>query len=445
MDIKLKNIKYSIGTKIIAVILLWLAIMGGVGSGFFLLYNIDYVRYSDFYDTREFQRDFGRLSRETVELHVNLKSEESIKASGESEDVINNNLERFRYLNNNLNYTVNFAYYLHNPNTDEVFTNLPTSDALALIKEQGNYLYSNKSQIKPNFNYYYNGEIRDMLRETDYEFYATVIQPLQPGDSFYENEKHFNKIKNYSYYAIGILIVSLTLFLATAVHLLLVSGRREKDGEIVLAFIDKIYVDVHTFFVFIAAIISVGIVANFSFVGLPESFIIVAIVFGIDMIIGISYILSLVRQYKNGTLIKNTLLYRAFGFLERLISMGFKGEIFKGWTLGLLLAYGLVNGILYALTISGPGGFLFGGFLLIVFNGIALYFLGKALVSLTQIMKTAKEISRGNLDYPLDHSQISPAFADFAGDIKSIQGGLKNAVMEAVKGERMKTDLITNV
>ena len=34
---------------------------------------------------------------------------------------------------------------------------------------------------------------------------------------------------------------------------------------------------------------------------------------------------------------------------------------------------------------------------------------------------------------------------NFAEDIANIQDGLKNAVEEAVKGERMKTELITNV
>ena len=37
------------------------------------------------------------------------------------------------------------------------------------------------------------------------------------------------------------------------------------------------------------------------------------------------------------------------------------------------------------------------------------------------------------------------AFSGFANDIQHIQGGLRSAMAEAVRGERMKTDLITNV
>lgn len=60
-------------------------------------------------------------------------------------------------------------------------------------------------------------------------------------------------------------------------------------------------------------------------------------------------------------------------------------------------------------------------------------------------MEAAKQISAGNLDYKLNTEDISVTFLAFAENIQSIQGGLKKAVDEAVKGERMKTDLITNV
>jgi signal transduction histidine kinase len=94
---------------------------------------------------------------------------------------------------------------------------------------------------------------------------------------------------------------------------------------------------------------------------------------------------------------------------------------------------------------GNPIGFLFSAFLLLSFNVAVLHFSTKSLVSLTQIMIAVKEISKGNIDYKLDNSQVSVAFLDFAKDIQSIQFGLKKAVDDAIKGERMKTELITNV
>jgi len=39
--------------------------------------------------------------------------------------------------------------------------------------------------------------------------------------------------------------------------------------------------------------------------------------------------------------------------------------------------------------------------------------------------------------------KMSPVFVSFAQNISNIRGGLKKAVEEAIKGERMKTELIT--
>ncbi|MBR5122492.1 MAG: HAMP domain-containing histidine kinase, partial [Anaerotignum sp.] len=65
--------------------------------------------------------------------------------------------------------------------------------------------------------------------------------------------------------------------------------------------------------------------------------------------------------------------------------------------------------------------------------------------SLNEIMVSAKESSKGNFAYPLDLNKISPSFLNFAEDVANIQEGFKNAVDDAVKGERMKAELITNV
>ena len=51
----------------------------------------------------------------------------------------------------------------------------------------------------------------------------------------------------------------------------------------------------------------------------------------------------------------------------------------------------------------------------------------------------------GNINYNLDNKEITITFQGLAQDIQRIQQGLKRAVEEAVKVERMKADLITNV
>jgi len=228
--------------------------------------------------------------------------------------------------------------------------------------------------------------------------------------------------------------------IVTFIYLVVVTGRKAKGGPICLAYLDRIYADVYSLLVFVAAVISVAIVGSLSFQFQNQVVMfIIALVFGIDVLIGLSYILSMVRQVKNGQLFRNTLTYKFFALV-------FSGQNFKAWTLLLLLGYGAINGILLALaTHAGGSGFFFSLFFIIPLNIAVVDWAAKSLRSLAQIMEAAKEISAGNLDYALDNAKISVAFSSFAKDVQSIQGGLKKAVAEAVKGERMKTDLITNV
>lgn len=432
MDTKLKNTS-SPGVKTAAFIFVWLCAMIAFGSLIFLAQHHNTINSKSYYDTYQFKNEFSILVHNAVEYHVKLKSEASIKSS-DDENTVNGNLQRYHKIQNKLPNTVNFAYYLKNTATEEAVTNLEGEEALALIQKQPSAVHY--GQWTSDYNYPLANVIAQMLAGTPYEVYAAVIEPLKPGDVFYDQSMEFAKNKSLANYVTIILIASLVLMVSAFIYLVIVTGRREQGGE-TTSFLDGIYTDVYSLLVFIAAVISVRMVSQLSFND-PVQLILVALVFGIDVLIGLSYLLSMIRQIKSRQIIKNTLVYKFF-------DLCFNGKAFKTWILLLLLGYGTVNGILFMIAANTPGFVLVFIFLIIPFNIAAIYFSARALVSLEQIMRAVKEVSTGNIDYVLDKSQISVAFSGFAGDIQSIQGGLKNAVDEAVKGERMKTDLIANV
>jgi signal transduction histidine kinase len=254
-----------------------------------------------------------------------------------------------------------------------------------------------------------------------------------------------------SQYLVALLISSTILMISAFTYLACVTGRSSEGGETELLYVDRIYTDVHTFLVFMAAVASLALVFGFGFhpSSVAAAVIYVSIILSIDVFIGLSYMLSMIRQIKRRQIVKNSLIFKIYIALKNFIKLSYNGKVFKAWTLLLLLAYGLVNGILFSAVIQGrhEGFFRFVFFVILwlAFNGFSIYLSAKPLISLAQIMATAKEISKGNLDYTLDAAAISAPFSDFAGDILNIQGGLKEAVSEAVKGERMKADLITNV
>lgn len=436
MDTKLKSVKYSMGAKITAFIIVWLCVMSAVGSGVFLLYHHNTINSKSYYDTYQFKDQFSALVLNAVEFNVKLKSEANIKSSGDADDIVESNLRRYYAIKKKLSDAVNLAYYLKNSQTGETVTNITADDAVTLIKKQPSVVYYDQ-WTPDDYNNPFTDDITQLLAGTPYEVYAAVIEPLKPGDVFYDDFMSYSKTESLSNDVTILLIASIILMILAFIYLVIVTGRKEQGGEITLSFVDKVYADVHSIFVFIAAVISVRIASSISFHDRVLLFFI-ALVFGIDVLIGLSYVLSMIRQIKSKQIIKNTLIYKVF-------DLCFKGKAFKTWTLLLLLGYGTVNGMLFAIAAASGEVFLIFLFLIIPFNIAAIYFSAKSLLSLSQIMQAVKEISTGNIDYVLDKSQISVAFSGLAEDIQSIQGGLKKAVAEAVKGERMKTDLITNV
>ena len=448
MDIKLKNIKYSNTTKRIAFLLVLLCFMSAVTSGLYLLYNDDILKNKTYYETRKFTGEYSTLLHNAVELQIKLRKEDGVIIFGTSPDTISENSNRYQWIKDNLENTVNFSYYIKNATTGDVIGNVNTADPVALLKKQPSYVYFNQGGSSSSIPLY-EGNIKEMLSGTNYEIHSAVVEPLKQGDVFYEGYNHFSKVKAVLPYIITAVIASIILMLAAFIYLVYTAGRKEGNGEIVLNSIDRIYTDVHTMLVFIAAAISLAIVQQASYGDNITMFIAAAIVLSIDVVIGLSYVLSMVRQIKKRQIFTNSLTYKLLFETKKLAILAFSGKLFKAWTLLVLLGYGAVNGILSTIFLSSGRyngvEFMFSGLLLLGFNAVSVYFAAKFLRNLAQIMEAAKAISGGNLDYSIDSKEMLVAFVGFAEDLQGIQSGIKKAVAEAVKGERMKTELITNV
>ena len=75
----------------------------------------------------------------------------------------------------------------------------------------------------------------------------------------------------------------------------------------------------------------------------------------------------------------------------------------------------------------------------------AVAFAVLVIASLHRIMAAASDMRKGNVDIKINTKFMPPFMKRFAGDILSIQDGLQNAVESAVKDQKMKAELITNV
>lgn len=289
------------------------------------------------------------------------------------------------------------------------------------------------------------------VENSNYRVYAAVDEPLREGDDFYDLYQEFVLAKTSMPYLFVVSTVAFLLFMICLVYLIRVAGQKTKGGQVKYLLVDRIYNEIHFLLVALFGIFSffmaLTLLEFILYRGMPFWSYVFLTLLGIlyiaDVAVGLSYVLSLSRQIKGKILARNTLVSV---FLRKIASL-FTGATFRGWMLLVMLAYGVGNCFLVfmiCMYFNSSLVLLFFG-LLIAFNIFCLYLFLRALRSLKRIMISARETSKGNLTYQLDLAEISPSFLNFAEDIANIQDGLKNAVEEAVKGERMKTELITNV
>lgn len=302
------------------------------------------------------------------------------------------------------------------------------------ISEKSNLLYSNA-----------------YLEQSNDTVYAAIDEPLIGDDNFADLYQEFQLARSSLPYLFSISTIASFVIVICLIYLMRVAGQKEKDGPIQYLLVDKIYNEIHMLLViclgvfsFCMALLLTDFIRYRSIPFWSYVFItLLGILYSIDVAVVVSYLLSVSRQIKGKIFFKNTLMSV---FLRKIASL-FTGTTFRGWLSLVMLTYGMGNCILvffmFVYWVTNYMILFFG--LLIAYNVFCLYLFMRALRSLKRIMISARETSKGNLTYQLDLSEISPSFLNFAEDIANIQDGLKKAVEEAVKGERMKTELITNV
>lgn len=449
MDIKSKNIKYSFKLKLVAVILVWASFIVLSGCIAFWGINHNNISTDNYFESYAFGQEFIKcidkaIHNDTVQSFVG----NSTKVGTESEDKF-----------------LNFKYIVRDTNTNEFVSNL-NLDASTVIqavedfKDNNSYLYFSAADKKSAFNNLpyviprnypesveYLSYLSSTLKFAPVELYATVDDQPKPGDVFYDMLAEHNKARSRFWIYAAAAAIAFVIGMCGFIYLAIVAGRSEKGGKVIPAFVDSVYNDLHTLLVAIAAILSIGFANWISGVfGDDQSKIIgVIILLSIDMLIGLNYILSMIRHIRRKTLITHTLIYRIYKGAFRVLIQCFSAKTFKPSLIAILLAYAGTNAILFAFATHFERGFWFIMFLLICLNIAAIYQLSKAFLSFSDIMKWVNEMTKGNLEYAPDTANMSPALVTFSNDIGNLQTGLKQAVSEAVRGERLKTELITNV
>ena len=167
-------------------------------------------------------------------------------------------------------------------------------------------------------------------------------------------------------------------------------------------------------------------------------------------IIGLIGFFSLVKRLKAGVVWKHSLLRRLLKKIGRGLKLLTKNWPASGKTIGVILVYWATTiPLCMFITINRFWGsdFLYVTGILL-FSAIQLGAAGVLVwtaVKRNQILKGVEKISSGDLNYVIDDTGLLNSDKKLVDCINHIGSGLQDAVDTAVKSERMKADLITNV
>ena len=324
---------------------------------------------------------------------------------------------RSRYFDQGSNFHFYVAY--SNGNNSTYYNNVAGGTA-EKIQKLGKYLFTDSSslEIKSNLKTIPSNvvpllEARDPYQDGSYVFAAGVDTNFPIQDQYKSMMEEYSFRRSLSILGVVLFFGSILAFLLSFATLLLRTGRGE-NRQIILYAIDRLPLEailaIGVFWFFFAEVFNRYFFDSLILVlgKLPEPLFFHRIgLFSLRYVVFLPLLLSLVRQMRKGILFSSSYCRRIWSLLESTLS-----------------ASGFARSKLYSILLFVLPNFLgiglFGYNMYCFFHHKSLLHLGFSLLLLFLLV---------SIDY---YSY-------------SISRGLKAAVTEQVKAERLKTDLITNV
>lgn len=237
--------------------------------------------------------------------------------------------------------------------------------------------------------------------------------------------------------------VNLLLSVVLFVFLIFAAGHRKGTDEVRLNSFDKAPFDVlFAAYAFLAWIELTFLSGKF---GIGETVVILCLFAAVDVPLGMLFIMSFATRIKTGTLFRNTVVFRIFRLIWKLLKAAW--ALLKNVQLVPKTVIALATLVIFeflALAIFGDNiGNILTLWLILKFAEVpcVLYIA----ICTKKIISGTKEIAGGNLSYKIDTSKMLLEMKEHGEDLNNIGNGISAAVEEKLKSERLKTELITNV
>jgi signal transduction histidine kinase len=449
----LKKLFKHVVTKALVLLMM----VGGVFLGTWGLYNItimeDAYQSGSFYETQQFEENLVRLAHNIVEKELVLTDEASILALDISEEEKSDKVRRLRIIEHNLKQAKDLDYMLVSKTTKRVISNLSKTQQ-ASIYDRSIYVRWDYASIDTSFNpafgqnYYSNGineDIQRLLGLSQHELVVALKPELDSSSPYFGKPSlafsNFKSHQNEYFYGI---IIGLFLILFGTVYLTVFTG--DESGR--KQFYDYIPFEIQVILAFISTVPVIAIGERMHTVNQFMDLLPILVALVISLLFWFFCYLSTVRRIKRGAFFKELLMIQLLTKFIGVIAYDKKQGRLKPWLLLLLVAYGGMNMFFILVFLLGFNigiTFLLALPMFIAANVIVLLFVNERIQTLNKMMHATKERVNGQINYPLETKSLTKEFRQWGEELNQQQIGMEKALEEAMKGERMKTELITNV
>lgn len=292
----------------------------------------------------------------------------------------------------------------------------------------------------------------------DDKLYIGIYTTYPYEDTFRQDNQIFSEYYSYTFPALVIGVVTAIAAIWLFVHILRRSGRISGDDTAVyLTPIDRIPVEIlfivglAELIVIFAALESMAVSDSRSIAEITSlEYIMVVGCFEGLYLLGITWLLSIVRQVKAGCLWQHSLIRSGYIFCRKLVQTVSRQKNLAAKTAECFAFYLLINGVLILMLILGvdnsaPLASLGALLLIIGFNVYILILQIRKAKGEESIREATKALAEGDLEYVAPKMKRLYTEQEIIDNIDHLSDGLHKAIEKSLYDERMKTELITNV
>ena len=292
---------------------------------------------------------------------------------------------------------------------------------------------------------------------------------INDDTQFYQRYQVYKMVKPYTENAVTYTVASAAVILILLVYETIAAGHTKEEDGIHLSWIDRIPFDVFTFVMILVGccvcLIGSELLSSVSYmmfyeasmdfveVGLP----LIAFVILLALVVYVYYI-SFVVRIKSHTLISNNVIVKAIQFVYypvKKVVVEFhdaychSSAVWKKVIVGLV-CISFVLLLIFFIAVAEAGDvffeFFIGALMLAMLYGV--WILIKINADTKTLLTAAEKLANGELDYRISEealNRLHGPFYEHAKNLNLISEGMKKAIENELKSERMKAELITNV